>query len=819
MRITKYIVIAASIVALLATIAWFLRDNLIQRISNPLLQEYGITVTDVSLDALATDDASISYLELAHDKGTTIAIDDLTLPFGTTTTGSKTYTASKVSIITTTRTDGELFELAELIGKFLSLPDKLDNNVLLVTEFSLPPYPTIHDVRWDILDGEQRLRGTVNAVAMSATITRKDAAKHTVSFSVLPGSTSENGHLITADMQQGDQDISLAGTSSIDLPLWGPVARLAGIVPPEVDLVSGTATLQFNVDIPNDAAQTPTVDASLAPTSSLQVNYSSSPDDIAAILVESASNVVLTATFPEIDWSLQLAAATLSVTYGEWQKIPLFLSMVSCKTDPVCTLGTRISTGATELPVGSVNQMEFASTETVTFPETGVRIEVQPGATLGMNGLRTDDTNVGRIQAQLVSSATLGLVDSGWQLSADSVDAKIEAMSLSDDVSVSIPLFIENILASELDGELALKSGVFAPSSQASFGERRITLPGFKGDVSLQGSSLATDLATVGLHQNGTVKVQHSLDTRTGHMIVGEAVVSFGAKSLSSRVSPWPGARDLVSGVLSFEFGTNWAPKNSGLEFDGQASLAAASLAGFYGDTAFTGLSSRLKTSYRSGFGFAAEPSSITVALVEMGLPVENLTAEYTLDPNALSVDVENLQMTAFGGIIRADPFSFRTDTASNTLTLKAESIDLRELLSLQEFETIDVSGSIGAVLPVTIEDDTVTIVNGTLTGEPSGGVIRYLPVSSPDESDVSGIAFATRVLSNFEFETLSSNVNLTKDGDLDLQLQLTGRNPDLDEKRPVVLNLGVENNIPQMLRSLRAARAVEEILEKRLGK
>jgi len=261
------------------------------------------------------------------------------------------------------------------------------------------------------------------------------------------------------------------------------------------------------------------------------------------------------------------------------------------------------------------------------------------------------------------------------------------------------------------------------------------------------------------------------------------------------------------------------AQKKSSLEFDGQASLAAAGLAGFYGDTAFTGLSTRLKTSYQDGFGFVAEPSTITVALVETGLPVENLSADYTLDPNALSVDVENLQMTAFGGIIRADPFSFHTDTTSNTLTLKAESIDLRELLSLQEFETIDVSGSIAAVLPLMIEDDTVTIVNGTLTGEPSGGVIRYRPVSLPDDSDVSSIAFATRVLSNFKFEKLSSDVNLTKDGDLNLQLRLTGRNPDLDEKRPVVLNLGVENNIPQMLRSLRAARAVEEILEKRLGK
>jgi len=818
MRITKYIVIAASFVALLATIAWFLRDNLIRRISNPLLQEYGITVTDVSLDALATDDASISYLKLVHDKGTTITIEDLTLPFGTTS-GSKTYTAGKVSVVTVTRTDGELFELAELIGQFLSLPDKLDDSVLLVTDFSLSSYPTFHDVRWDILDGEQRLRGTVDSVAMSANITRKDAVKHTVLFSVMPGLNSEDGHFVTADMLQGDQGISLAGTSPIELPLWGPIARLAGIVPPEVELVSGTATLQFNVDIPNDATQTPTVDANLAPTSSLQVNYSSTSGDIAAILVESANNVVLAATFPEIDWSLQLAEATLSVTYGEWQKIPLFLSKLSCRSGPACTLGTRISTGATELSVGTVTQMEFASSETVTFPETGVRLEIQPGAALRMSGLRNAETSVDRIQAKLVSSATLGLVDSGWQLSADSVDARIEAMSLSDDVSVSIPLFFENLLASELDGELALKTGVYAPSSQVSFGASRIALPGVKGDVSTQGSNLAADLTTVGLHQNGTIKARHDLDTRTGHMNVGEGAISFSAKSLSSRVSPWPGDRDLVSGVLSFELGANWAPKNSDLEFDGKASLGAASLAGFYGDTAFTGLSTRLKAGYRSGFGFAAEPSTITVALLETGLPVENLTAEYSLDPNALSVDVENLRMTAFGGIIRADPFSFRTDTASNTLTLKAESIDLRELLSLQEFEAIDVSGSISAVLPVTIEGDTVTIVNGTLSGEPSGGVIRYLPVSLPDESDVSSIAFATRVLSNFEFETLSSDVNLTKDGDLNLQLHLTGRNPDLDEKRPVVLNLGVENNIPQMLRSLRAARAVEEILEKRLGK
>ena len=51
------------------------------------------------------------------------------------------------------------------------------------------------------------------------------------------------------------------------------------------------------------------------------------------------------------------------------------------------------------------------------------------------------------------------------------------------------------------------------------------------------------------------------------------------------------------------------------------------------------------------------------------------------------------------------------------------------------------------------------------------------------------------------------------------LQMRIAGRNPDMEGNRPVVLNLGVENNIPKMLRSLQAARAVEDILEKRIEK
>jgi hypothetical protein len=131
----------------------------------------------------------------------------------------------------------------------------------------------------------------------------------------------------------------------------------------------------------------------------------------------------------------------------------------------------------------------------------------------------------------------------------------------------------------------------------------------------------------------------------------------------------------------------------------------------------------------------------------------------------------------------------------------------------------VKVSGTVGATLPITIEGDSITISNGKLFGEPPGGVIRYLPEATAGVTDASSIGFVTRALSNFEYTTLTSDIEYNADGDLKLQLQLTGKSPAVDEKRPIVLNLGVENNVPQMLKSLRAARSVEEILEKRLQK
>ena len=75
-----------------------------------------------------------------------------------------------------------------------------------------------------------------------------------------------------------------------------------------------------------------------------------------------------------------------------------------------------------------------------------------------------------------------------------------------------------------------------------------------------------------------------------------------------------------------------------------------------------------------------------------------------------------------------------------------------------------------------------------------------------------------TGALSNFVYDSLSADVDYSEGGDLRLGMRLEGINPDRDPTQPIILNLNVDNNIPQMLRSLQAVRSIEDILERRAG-
>lgn len=817
MKSLRYLAIALTIVAALAITSWVLRNSLVQRISNPILTDYDIELVDISLDALATSSASIGYLELVHAKGTTIKVEDLMLPIGTADDSIKTYSAQHVTIVTTTRNDDAPLELARLIDQFLSLSDSVAGNAIHIVEFDVPSYLSIRDLRWAVSDKKQNLSWVIGSVDMSVETSRIGADTYDVSFS-LPNQTGPKDTVssIKGNLQQSGQGISIAGHSMLELSNWQAMAKLAGILPDAIDIRSGTGELQFEAEIPFVVSQLPTVLATVNPASPWQIGYAGELGDLTDVLVTSGSTINIRSTFPKVDWSLQQQDMSLLVTNNGWNKVPLSVNDLACQSGPTCSMGVDIVWLDADMPIGSAAEFTFSSVVEVAFPVEGVHVLVQPNASLELTGFATPDNAIDRLGARLISAATMQYEGADWRFSANSIDAEIESFSLDSDIAINSTLYFEKIKAGGSHGIMEGSVGIYTPLIQLAFNSQSAAVPGIKGPISLQNSNIVFDLVTVDLLRNGSVSGQHNLESGIGDVAILDAVFTFDDSPLSKRVAPWESDFDISAGNLAVDLRANWTPAESGSIFEARSSVQIDALAGFYADIAYVGFSTDIELDY-SATGIAVAQTSISVDLVDMGLPIRNIAADVEIDVSELAVDVENLQMTAFDGAINAAPFSFHTGRDVNNVILTARGIELSELLSIKEFAAVDVTGTINAALPITFAEGGISIEAGKLTGEPPGGVIRYLG-GDPDSTDLSSLGLATTALSNFEYESLEADVSYSMAGDLTLQMQIKGRNPELDDGRPIVLNLGVENNVPQMLKSLQAARAVEEILEERLA-
>lgn len=433
------------------------------------------------------------------------------------------------------------------------------------------------------------------------------------------------------------------------------------------------------------------------------------------------------------------------------------------------------------------------------------------------SGLKVNDVNIGSWDATLTSAASLEIVPSGWKFDASSVAARLESLSVSDNLLLSGPLVLEEASVASLDNVTTAVLELRAPNSRLKTGSHDILMPGLQGSVAQRGDDIEFSIATIDLYENGKVQGQYSLDNGHGNLAVADLVIAFTETPLSAWTSRWNQDWDLVAGTVGVSGQVAWLQNGAG-SLSGPINIGAADLAGYFGDTAFTGLSTDLQVMYDGKGSATVMPSSASVELIDVGLPLRNITADYAITPDFSGADVANLRMNAFDGVISADPFSVRTDKGSNTVMVRAESLKLSDILTLKEFDAVEVSGRIGAELPITISSEGITIAAGSLTGEAPGGVIRYLSGNLANQAVNRNIDSVRQALSHFEYDTLTSKLSYSQEGDLELAMQLKGRNPDMEGSRPVILNLNVQNNVPQMLKSLQAARAVEELLERQLA-
>jgi len=174
--------------------------------------------------------------------------------------------------------------------------------------------------------------------------------------------------------------------------------------------------------------------------------------------------------------------------------------------------------------------------------------------------------------------------------------------------------------------------------------------------------------------------------------------------------------------------------------------------------------------------------------------------------------------LSALDGIVAVPALGFDPLNPELETRLAVSAFDLTRMLELYPQQGLYGSGVLGGELPIRVKGNQVSIDNGHLLSGAEGGVIRYQP--TPEVALMAqqnpGIRLALDALTDLRFELLDLKLDYRPNGDALMQARLKGHNPGWQQGRPVDLNLNIEENLLDLLRTLQLTGRVTDSIDRR---
>ncbi len=181
-------------------------------------------------------------------------------------------------------------------------------------------------------------------------------------------------------------------------------------------------------------------------------------------------------------------------------------------------------------------------------------------------------------------------------------------------------------------------------------------------------------------------------------------------------------------------------------------------------------------------------------------------------------LSLSSFSLSALDGIIAVPPLSFNPLNPVFETRIAVSALELERLLELYPQEGLYGSGVLGGALPMRIEGNQLSIRGGQLVSQGEGGVIRYRP--TPEVRLMGqqnpGIQLALDALTDLRFDLLDLTLDYQPNGDALISARLKGYNPSWQQGRPVDLNLNIEENLLDLLRTLRLTDNVTNAIDRR---
>lgn len=770
-------IIAAAIVVLVAVIAVFVaahyRDSIARQIAASLLAPYGIDVEAVSVASIAAEMVDFDVVVLRRDDGTRIRVEAMTLPVSTRGLAGLEITVDRVEITAPAAGQNDALERADVAGiidQLIELPAALPGTSVELSSLVIPGYPEITNIGWRSDAGHQSLTAEIETYVLNAAIGPVDTGPPTARLRLAAG--TGDAVEATLHLTRGSDGYLLAGPFTLAaLPLMPSFVRL-GLLPEPLGQLDAELDGEVKITVPENTNEPVRISTRTSPRGALDLSYQAADGAVTRVRILETSATEARLEYPSLDWRATTSDARLRLGYGTLEDLSLRLRQIVCESGVRCTLGVGLD-----------------------------KATIGPGLGVSANA------------ARVALFATGG----DWRVQVDEVSLDVDGITGPGDFEAALPVRLGAITIE--DGGSTIQSRVTVSAADVRLLGHELIAPAVTGELSRRGSrlTLALEFRSGDGAFDAGLTFAHDLASAETRIMLDEVRLDFSRRPISAYVERWPYDWDIVAGtwIANAEISRRG---DGDLEFRSAQTLEA--LAGRYQDIAFTGLGAELSMTREPWPPNRALPVSLSLDLLDVGFAIEDLEADLSVNAGSGRITVDRVDMQTLGGRVAVDPFVFDPAAESRHVVLRPESVQLQLMTDLANLQTLEVSGSVSGVLPITIDPDGLTIDGGRLTGDPPGGAIRYRVTGCTEEvmRTRSGLDYARCVLTDYEFDSLTSDLSYGKDGNLVLEMRLTGVNPQYDPEQPVNLNPKLETNVIDLIKSLQAARSIEEIFNRQLG-
>ncbi|WP_165495665.1 intermembrane phospholipid transport protein YdbH family protein [Marinobacter halodurans] len=293
------------------------------------------------------------------------------------------------------------------------------------------------------------------------------------------------------------------------------------------------------------------------------------------------------------------------------------------------------------------------------------------------------------------------------------------------------------------------------------------------------------------------------------------------SKAWAATWTGWPKLLDVTAGTVDIDTQLS-RPASGPLQLDGHADLR--NLDGTFNRTGWTGMTGGLSVAIKNG-QLTAQMPDLSIQTVNPGVPIGpvQLAANYATaqdQPLGGQLTLQKARADLVGGQVHVEPQQWNLSRLPIRVPLIVEKLDLKRIMELYPSEDLAGTGQLSGTLPVRIGRDGIAVEDGDLQALSPGGRLE-LPGSRLQAlaGDNMAMGIVAEAMKNFHYSVLDSTIDYARDGTLKLGLHIEGRNPDVHNGQPVVLNVNLEEDIPALLTSLQLSGRVNETVTERVKK